>query len=91
MRAEAALLPMHATGAIVTMFYSAIGKPGHALSLSTARQGTCFLPLLFILPALLGVEGLCICQGAADVLSGLIIIPMYFKARRIIESRLVNE
>ena len=59
-----------------------IGKA--ALALSTARQGYLLIPLLYILPALMGVNGLASARCGADVLSLLITVPLAIRARKLI-------
>jgi Na+-driven multidrug efflux pump len=69
------------------MFYAGIGMPKQAAILSTARQGYCFIPLIYILPLFFGVTGLCIAQGCADVLNGCILLPMFIKAVRMTKKK----
>ena len=59
-----------------------IGKA--ALALSTARQGYLLIPLLYIMPALMGVNGLASARCGADVLSLLITVPLAIRARKLI-------
>ena len=77
-------LPAHTFLSIHNMFYSGIGKAKAALALSTARQGYLLIPLLYILPALMGVNGLASAQCGADVLSLLITVPLAIHARKLI-------
>ena len=91
MRAEAIMLPLHILGTICNMFYAGIGKGKQALLISTARQGYCFLPLLFILPRFFDVTGLCITQSAADLLSGIITIPLHISANKLIATKLPED
>ena len=85
MRVEACTMFIHVGGMIVNMFYAGIGRPLQATLISTARQGYCYIPLLFILPALFGIEGLCVAQGAAEGLTVIIVAPLLVMAIRIIE------
>ena len=66
------------------MFYAGIGRALPALALSIARQGYTLYPMLFILPALFGVNGLAGAQAAADLLSLVVSIPLAIRAHRII-------
>lgn len=86
-RVESVFLFIHGSGAIINMFYAGVGLPKQSAILSTARQGYCFIPLVYLLPLLFGVEGLCISQGAADVLNGCILLPMYIKAMKLVKRK----
>ena len=69
-------LPIHAWVAIVNMFCVGLGNAKGALALSTARQGSCFLPLLYPMAWIFGDYGLCSIQALADVLSLALAIPL---------------
>lgn len=69
-------LPIHAWVAIVNMFCVGLGNAKGALVLSIARQGTCFLPLLYPMSWICGDYGLCSIQALADVLSLGFAIPL---------------
>ena len=49
------------------------------------RQGIFFVPLVFLLPALLGITGIVSVQAAADLLTCLVSIPflIYFFKKRL--------
>lgn len=68
-------MPLSAWVIVVNMLYAALGKPVGAIFLGITRQGVCFIPVIFILPALFGINGLAISQGVADLLSFIITIP----------------
>ncbi len=53
-----------------------LGKTVQSSILALARQGLFFIPLIYILPAALGLTGLQITQSCADLLTGLITLPM---------------
>mgnify|MGYP002626516121 CR=1 FL=1 len=85
-RLQCIALPIHAWGSIINMFNAAVGKAKNAIILSTARQGYCLIPVLLILPRLLGAEGLAGSQAAADLLSLAIIIPLTAAAFKLLKS-----
>ena len=87
-RAEAVFLCLHGTGVIVNMFFAGIGMPRYAMVLSTARQGYCFIPLIYLLPLIFDVTGLCIAQGCADMLAGCISFVLYRKAKKLLNEKL---
>ena len=75
-RLQCIALPIHAWVAIVNMFCSGLGNAGGALLLSTSRQGSCFLPILFPMALLWGAYGIASVQAAADVLTLIPAIPI---------------
>ena len=89
-RLQCLVLPIHGWVAVVNMLYAGLGKGGGALALSTARQGSCFLPLVFLLPALFGEVGIASVQAAADLLSLAIGIPLAIKVTREIREKLAQ-
>ena len=69
-------LPIHAWVAIVNMLCVGLGNAKGAFALATARQGSCFLPILFPLAWILGAYGVGAVQAAADILSLALAIPI---------------
>ncbi|MEG1164995.1 MAG: MATE family efflux transporter [Oscillospiraceae bacterium] len=83
------VMPLNAWIIVVNMLYSALGKPVGAIILGMSRQGICFFPVVFLLPALFGIYGLAAVQAAADFLSLLVAIPFAVIAIRDV-NRLAN-
>ena len=69
-------LPIHAWVAIVNMYCVGLGDAKGALALSTARQGSCFLPILYPLAWIFGAWGVGSVQALADVLTLVLAIPI---------------
>ncbi len=69
-------LPIHAWVAMVNMLCVGLGNAKGAMLLATARQGSCFLPILYPLALLFGAYGIAAVQAAADVLSLALAIPL---------------
>ncbi|MBQ6997981.1 MAG: MATE family efflux transporter [Oscillospiraceae bacterium] len=69
-------LPIHAWVAVVNMFCAGLGNAIGAFLLATARQGLCFIPILFPMASLWGEYGIGTVQAAADVLSLVLGIPI---------------
>ena len=69
-------LPAHAWVAIVNMLCVGLGNAKGALLLATARQGTCFIPILYPLAWILGAYGVGSVQALADVISLALAIPL---------------
>ncbi len=84
-RLQCLALPVHAWVAMVNMLCGALGFAGWAIILATSRQGTCFLPIIFPLAALLGGNGIASVQAIADLLTlipGTIILRLAIKRIR---------
>ena len=75
-RLQALTLPVHGWVAVVNMLCAGLGNATGATVLSTARQGTCMIPILFPLAFLFGEYGIASVQAAADVLSLALAIPI---------------
>ena len=75
-RLQSLALPIHAWVTIVNMLCVDLGNARGALLLSTARQGSCFLPILYPLTWLFGAYGLASVQGVADLLSMVLAVPL---------------
>ena len=75
-RLQCIALPIHAWVAIVNMLCSGLGNAGGALLLSTSRQGSCMLPILYPMAWLWGAYGVVSVQAVADVLTLALAIPI---------------
>jgi len=69
-------LPIHAWVAVVNMFCVGLGNAKGAFALATARQGSCFIPILYPLAWTLGAYGVASAQAAADILTLVLAIPI---------------
>ena len=78
-------LIIHALSSQVNMFYAGIGNAKLSIVTNFARQGYCFYPVLLIAPLLMGVEGVASTQAIADLLSAVVIIPLYFHGHKLID------
>ena len=74
--AQCVALPIHAWVAMVNMLCVGLGNAKGAFWLSTARQGTCFIPILFPLAWAFGEYGIASVQALADILSIALAIPI---------------
>ena len=77
-------LPIHGWVAVVNMFCAGLGKAKYALALATARQGSCFLPILYPLALIFGAYGIAGVQAMADVLTLLLAVPIIRSVRKTI-------
>ena len=69
-------LPIHAWVAVVNMICTGLGNAKGAFLLATARQGTCFIPILYPLAYFFAEYGIASVQAAADVLTLIPAIPL---------------
>ena len=69
-------LPIHAWVAIVNMLCVGLGNAKGAFLLSTARQGSCFVPILYPLAWAFAEYGVASVQAVADVLTLAMAIPI---------------
>ena len=75
-RTQCLAMPSVAWVIIVNMTYAGLGKAAGAAALSVVRQGVFFIPMVLLLPHLFGVYGLASVQGAADLLTLLMSVPL---------------
>ena len=75
-RTQCLAMPSVAWVIIVNMTYAGLGKAAGAAVLSMLRQGLFFIPMTILLPRLYGVYGLASVQGAADMLTLLVSLPL---------------
>lgn len=76
LRYQVIAFPLNAWIVMCNMMLQSIGKGLKASIVASARQGLCFLPLIFILPRFLGLFGVEICQAVSDVLTLAISVPI---------------
>ena len=74
--AQCIALPIHAWVATVNMLCVGLGNAKGAMLLATARQGTCFIPFVFVMAFLWGEYGVASIQALADVLSLVLALPI---------------
>lgn len=86
LRLQAVTLPIHAWVAIVNHLAGGLGKAKIALLLATARQGSCFIPVLYPLSRIFGAEGIASVQAVADVLTLALAIPAVINILKMINA-----
>lgn len=69
------------------MMLQTIRKPVKATIISSARQGLFFIPLIFILPHYLGLQGVEMCQAAADLFTFILAIPLTWSVLKEMKQR----
>lgn len=75
MRAQCVGLLLQPVAIVSNMTFQSIGRSGIATFLSLCRQGIFFLPLILLMPKLLGLTGVEITQPLADFCTTLTCIP----------------
>lgn len=75
-------MPIHAWVAVVNMMCTGLGSAGSAFLLSTSRQGSCFIPVLFLLNGLFGAYGLASAQAVADMLTLVLAVPIIIRINK---------
>jgi len=75
-RLQCLVMPIHGWVAVANMFCAGLGEARGALILSSARQGTCFIPVVYPLSWAFGATGVASVQAVADVLSLALAIPI---------------
>ena len=76
-------LPVLAYSTFVNQLYQSLGYVKGATFLASCRQGIFFIPLILILPRVMGETGIQITQAAADLLTFAVSVPfrVYFFRR----------
>lgn len=59
-----------------SMLFQSIGEGRKAAFLASLRSGVCFVPVILILPSLIGIRGIQFAQTIADMLSCAITLPL---------------
>ena len=75
-RLQCLALPIHGWVAVVNMLCTGLGNAKGAFLLATARQGSCFIPILYPLAYLFGAYGVASVQAVADLLTLVLAIPL---------------
>ena len=78
LRAQCAVLIFQPVIVCTNMSLQGTGRAGAATFLALCRQGFLFLPLILILPRILGLAGIQLAQPIADILMFLISLPFTF-------------
>lgn len=75
-RAQCVALMIAPLSTICNMLFQCTGKAALATFVAACRQGICFLPLILILPRMIGLLGVQLTQPLADGITLLICIPL---------------
>ena len=69
------VMPFMGFSTYVNQIYQGLGINMAATFLACCRQGICFVPLVFLLPSMLGSTGVAMAQPGADFLTFLVALP----------------
>lgn len=72
---------------VYSSLFLALGKGKEGFFLGVCRQGICFLPVILLLPAVWGLNGIIYAQPIADVLSALLTVSMAIPLHRGLNER----
>ena len=75
-------MPFMAFSTYVNQIYQGLGLRLQATILASCRQGICFIPLVLILPRLLGLTGVILLQPGADILTFAVMVPFQIALTR---------
>ena len=71
------VLPLLGYSTYVNQMLQCLGRSGQATFLASCRQGTIYVPLILVLPAILDLTGIQLTQPIADGLTFLVSIPFH--------------
>lgn len=75
LRMQCLVMPLMTLGVLANMTFQAVGRSIIATILTSCRQGIFFIPLILVLPQIIGVQGIEMTQPIADVGTLLVAIP----------------
>ena len=79
---------------MTSIFFQAVGQPVKAAAASLIRDLLCFVPLAFILPEFMGIDGVLYAAPIADVIAAAIAVTLsvvFFKKLKKQEKELLNK
>ena len=85
LRCQAVALPLAAIITMTNMMLQSMGRGVKASITASAKNGIFFIPLILILPRILGLTGVEITQAIADVLSAALAIPLAVSELRLMK------
>ena len=69
------------------MAMQTMGVAARSCILSMARQGVCFIPMILILPPIIGAPGIQIAQACADAFAFAITVPMVLPVLKMLKQK----
>lgn len=81
-RAQCMALPLFGISTVTNMSLQCTGQAWRATFLALCRQGIFFLPIIALLPLVLGVNGVLVAQPLADLCTFAVSVPFYVRYMR---------
>lgn len=75
LRAQALSMPFIPMGTVANMTFQSVGKSWRATLMASMRQGIFFIPLIYLLPMMLQLDGVVVTQAFSDVLTAFACAP----------------
>lgn len=91
LRAYSIMFPFFGFQIIYMTLYLAMGKGKESLFLSVGRQGIFLVPVIMILPKLIGLDGVLFSQGIADICSVILTLLFSLKIKRSLDKKITNQ
>ena len=76
---------------VTTNFFQSIGKAKKAIFLSLSRQAICLLPLLLVLPPIMGVDGVWWSLPISDVVASILTLWLLLRQRKEFKMKLKEQ
>ena len=70
---------------VYSSLFLALGKGLEGFILGACRQGICFVPIILLLPSLVGINGILYAQPIADLISAIITVFMAINLHKSLE------
>lgn len=87
LRFQCMVFPLSSWIIMTNMMLQTLGKGTQASIVAISRQGLFFLPAIMVLPRVLGITGVQVCQPVSDVFSFLVAIPFGAAALRELKAK----
>lgn len=87
MRFQCLAFPLMSLVFNANMAMQTMGMAGRSTILSMARQGVCFIPIILILPPIIGALGIQIAQACADAFAFAITVPMVLPVLKMLKEK----
>jgi putative MATE family efflux protein len=87
MRFQCMVFPLMSLVFNANMAMQTMGMAARSTILSMARQGVCFIPMILILPPIIGAPGIQIAQACADAFAFAITVPMVLPVLKMLKQK----
>jgi len=87
LRLVALMLPIVGFQVIASGYFNSVGKPAHSMFLALSRQVLFLLPLTWLMPLFLGLDGIFWATPVADTLAVLVTLVFFLRELKQLESK----